>query len=163
MINKFQIWHVIFREQDTLFVDQNDMYIHVALMHKRQNSPSKIKQMWRKLYSVLLLSPLCCHPYSNTANKSLNIWYIRIGQPFSLLGSDAIALKGLESAYVSISTMLSNLVGRCVNTLMQRQNGRQFANDTSMCISLNAQQNLNGNQNRIQISDTIFWSHGSNC
>ena len=77
-INKFQIWHVIFREKDTLFVDQNDTNIHVALMHKRQNSPGKIKQRWRKLCSVLVLSPLCCHPYSNAANKSLNIWYIRI-------------------------------------------------------------------------------------
>ena len=76
-INKFQIWHVIFRKQDT-FVDQNDMNIHVALMHKRQNSPSKIRQRWRKLCSVLLLSSLCCHPYSNAANKSLNIWYVRI-------------------------------------------------------------------------------------
>ena len=77
-INKFQIWHVIFREQDTFFVDQNDTNIHVALMHKRQNSPSKIKQRWRKLCSVLLLSPLCCHPHSNASNKSLNILYIRM-------------------------------------------------------------------------------------
>ena len=60
------------------FVDQNDMNIHVALMHKRRNSPSEIKQQWQKLCSGWLLSPLSCHPYANADNKSVNLWYICI-------------------------------------------------------------------------------------
>ena len=71
VINKFQIWHVIFREQDMLFVDQNDMNIHVALMHKRQIHLVKLSRGGENSVQYC-----CFHHFAvtRTATRLIRVW-----------------------------------------------------------------------------------------